>query len=282
VALKDARASRRRLARLILAGLVVVHAVAMAAYWQQNRQQLAVVRFLDARSAWRDGHLDAAADAYRALLAERTGIAFPIILVQHFPSHSDIAYLLGRVEADRHRTDAALAAYADAIATGGRGAREYRDLLLVAGRPDTLLQWSEVEAARDPTAPQPYKDRGAALLALHRDAEARDAYQAALDRLPAWRQRIDPKAPPGLSGEEADLWNLYAAAALRAGDRGAAVAACSAIGRRQTPTAQLDRLCRALLADANGKPADAKRLLEGYLPPAPEHEALTRGLLTSP
>jgi tetratricopeptide (TPR) repeat protein len=282
VALNPQRGRRRRYARWILAGLIVAHALALIAYWQQNRQQVAVVRFLDARTSWRDGRLDDAAYAYRQLLNERAALAFPVVLVQHFPTAADLAYLLGRVESDRHATDAALSAYAEAIAQGGRGAREYRNLLLESGRPADLLRWSVAASERDPGAPQSYKDRGAALLALGRPAEAQEAYRAALQRLPAWRQRVDPGAPPGLSGEEADLWNLYSAAALRAGDTDTADRACATVSARQSATVHLDRLCRALLAAAAGHRTEAQRLLEGYLPPAPEHEALTDGLSVRP
>jgi tetratricopeptide (TPR) repeat protein len=282
MALTPQRAGRRRLARGILVALVFLHGIALLAYILQNRQQLTIVRFLDARSAWRDDHLDDAAAAYRSLLNDRDRIAFPIILVRHYPSRADIAYLLGRVESDRHHVDAALAAYAISLQDGGRGDRETRDLLLSNGRASLLLSRAQSAHASHPEAPQPLKDEGAALLALQRPADAAAAYRAALDRLPAWRRQIDPGAPPGLSGEEADLWNLESAAALQAGNIAAAEAACDQVSSRQTGTAPLDHLCRALLAEKRGHRAEAVRLLQGYLPPAPEHEALLHDLLPQP
>ena len=104
----------------------------------------------------------------------------------------------------------------------------------------------------------------------------------ALDRLPAWRQQTDPAAPSSLSGEEADLLNLYAAAALAAHARSEAERACMEVTNRQGKRAQLDRLCHALIAHDDGRDADARRLLAGYLPPASEHEWLTRGLVSEP
>lgn len=282
MAVSRERTSRRTVARVVLAGLLLIHVFAVAAYALQNRQQLAVVRFLDARSSWREGRLDAAAQVYRELLESRDRIAFPLVLVRNFPSNADIAYLLGRVEADRHRVAAALAAYALSLESGGRGAREYRDLLLESGRNDDLLAYAARSRARDPASPQPWKDMGAALLALHRPNDAKAAYREALARLPGWRRRTDPAAPAGLSGAEADLWNLLAAASLQAGDTTGALAACETITSRQTPLAPLDRPCRALLADHAGHRALARHALEGYIPSGPEHEALLHDLLPQP
>lgn len=278
----SASAPRRRLARLILALLVGLHLLALAAYEIQDRQHALTTAFLAARDDWRDGRLDAAAAAYAAFLTARPGIAWPLVLVAQFPSAADGWYLLGRVESDRHRTAAALAAYDHSVALGGRGRRERRDLLLLSAHADVLLQQAEQATARDPADPQNAKDRGAALLALGLPARAAEAYRDALRLLPAWRRRTDRAAQGGLSGEEADLLNLLAAAELRAGDIDRAQAHCTEVERRQSRRTPLDRLCRALLLAQAGENAAARALLVGYLPPAPEHEQLVRDLLPSP
>ncbi len=281
MALSDARAHRRRIARRILAALILLHLLAVGAYLTQSRQQALLVRFLEARDQWRDGHLDAAASVYRDLINTRTTVAWPFVLIRNYPSAADTWYLLGRVESDRHQNAAALTAYRNAIHLGGRGTREFRNLLLDAERPDELLHWADEAIAHDRSAPQPYKDRGAALLALGRPHEASIAYAAALAYLPAWRRQFDPAAPSGLSGEEADLWNLYAAAMLAAGDAEAATRACAQVTQRQSKTEALDRLCQALLVQHAGRPDEARRLLAGYLPPAPEHDRLMHGLFAA-
>jgi len=282
VALKGARYARRRLAIGVLVALVIAHLLAVGAYYTQARQQALLVKTLEAREQWKAGQLETAATLYRSILRERPAVAWPLILIRQFPQNADLWYLLGRVESDRANVDAALTAYAASIAAGGRGARETRELLLSHGRLTALLTFANERLAVEPLSPQPLKDRAAAKLEMGQARDAMDDYRAALDRLPAWRRQIDPAAPAGLSGEEADLLNLYAAAALAANERTEADRACATIATRQGKRAQLDRLCRALIARAEGREADARHELAGYLPPASEHEWLTRGLLSEP
>lgn len=282
MALKGARYARRRLAIGVLVALVIAHLLAVGAYYTQARQQALLVKTLEAREQWKAGQLETAATLYRSILRERPAVAWPLILIRQFPQNADLWYLLGRVESDRANVDAALTAYAASIAAGGRGARETRELLLSHGRLTALLTFANERLAVEPLSPQPLKDRAAAKLEMGQARDAMDDYRAALDRLPAWRRQIDPAAPAGLSGEEADLLNLYAAAALAANERTEADRACATIATRQGKRAQLDRLCRALIARAEGREADARHELAGYLPPASEHEWLTRGLLSEP
>ena len=282
MALKDARRARARLAIGVLIALVIVHLLAVGAYYTQARQQDLLVRTLEAREQWKSGQLEAAASLYRSILSDRPTVAWPLILIRQFPQNADLWYLLGRVESDRANVDAALTAYAKAITAGGRGARETRELLLSHGRLSELLTFANERLAVDRLSPQPLKDRAAAKLEMGQPLGAMDDYRAAVQRLPAWRQQIDPAAPSSLSGEEADLLNLYAAAALAAHERSEAERACADVTNRQGKRAQLDRLCRALIAREDGRDAEARHLLAGYLPPASEHEWLTRGLLSEP
>ncbi len=282
MALKDARHARGRLAIGVLVALVLVHLLAVGAYYTQARQQSLLVRTLEAREQWKAGELEAAASLYRSILRDRPAVSWPLILIRQFPENADLWYLLGRVESDRANVDAALQAYAKAITVGGRGARETRELLLIHGRLSELLAFANERLAVDHLSPQPLKDRAAAELEMGQASGAMDDYRAALDRLPAWRQQTDPAAPSSLSGEEADLLNLYAAAALAAHARSEAERACMEVTNRQGKRAQLDRLCHALIAHDDGRDADARRLLAGYLPPASEHEWLTRGLVSEP
>jgi len=282
VALSNWHARRRRLALCILAGLLIAHALAVGAYYTQARQQALLVRYLDAREAWKDGRLAQASATYRSFLAARSAVAWPCLLIRHYPSAADAWYLLGRVESERAEVDSALEAYLISINAGGRGAREYRELLLTQGRLTTLRDWASKRIKQDPLSPQPYKDRAAALLELgDGDAASRD-YAAALARLPTWRKRADPAAKTSLSGEEADLLNLLSAATLAAGHRLDAVKVCEQVTLRQGKNAQLDRLCRALLAAHDGQTLAARTMLQGYLPPASEHDWLTRELIAKP
>lgn len=282
MAVVEARRSRHRFALQVLVVLVAVHALAVGAYVTQARQQAFLVRALEARDQWKAGQLATAATLYRALLRDRATVAWPFVLIRQYPDTADLWYLLGRVESDRSNVDAALQAYAQSLQVGGRGARETRELLLSHGRLAELIAFATAQLAQDPRSPQPYKDRAAGELEMGRADLAMIDYRAALERLPAWRQRTDPAAKAGLSGEEADLLNLYAAAALAAQASSEAQKACADITQRQGPRAQLDRLCRALLARADGRGEEARRVLRGYLPPASEHEWLTRGLLDEP
>jgi tetratricopeptide (TPR) repeat protein len=158
------------------------------------------------------------------------------------------------------------------------GRREYRDLLLAAHRPAQLRDDALRRLAADAGSPIAAKDLGAAWLALGEPAEAAKAYRLALDSLPAYLTRIDPGHPRGLTTQEADLLNLLSVAERRAGHAEAADQACARITARQPRTVSLDVLCEAYRLEDAGRHADAVRLLQGYQPPAPEHEALVAAI----
>lgn len=277
------RPSRRRLAFAVLAALAFVHLLAFAAYELRDRQSHLLLMYLDARDQWREGHLDVAAAEYAAFIARRDSIVWPVALLPNMPDAANAWYLLGRVQTDAKRVDAALEAFERGMALDpGRGRREYRDLLLTSGRPAKLEAFARAEAAADPRSPLAQKDLGAALLALGRPAEAAAAYRQALALLPAWRAGVDPAAPAGLSGEEADLLNLLSVAALRAGDAAAADEACRRATTPVTARVRLDPLCSAYREAAAGDLEAARHTLAGYVPPAPEHDALVRALVPDP
>ena len=274
------RRARRHLARWILAALALLHLVAFGAYTLHERQAHLVTLYLDARDQWRDGHLDAAAAEYTAFLARRAATAWPVVLYRHFPDEATGWYLLARVETDRHRVDDALAAFERAMALDPtRGRREYRDLLLRSGRGAALVAFARAEVRADANSPVAAKDLGAGLLASGQPALAVGAYERALELLPAWRARIDPGAPRGLSGEEADILNLLSITARLAGDAARADAACQRAGATPARAMRLDRLCAAFREHAIGNHEAAARILAGYAPPAPEHEALLAAIL---
>jgi len=270
---------RRHLARWILAALVFAHLVAFGAYNLRDRQSHLLLVYLDARDQWRDGHLDIAAAEYATFIARRPATLWPVALLPNFPDLASAWYLLGRVEADRGHVEGALAAFERSMALEpGRGRREYRDLLLHSGRGATLVEFARAAQVNDPSSPIAAKDLGAGLLATGQPNAAAAAYRHALALLPAWRARVDPAAPPGLSGEEADLLNLLSVAARLAGDVQASDAACARAAGNPGSRARLDRLCAAYREVAAGDEAAATRMLAGYAPPAPEHEALLQRL----
>ena len=243
---------------LVLGVLVVVHLAAFVLYTRRERQSELLTEYLDARDQWKAGHLDVAAHEYTQFLAGRNAAAWPIVLVRNFPDAASGWFVLGRVESERGRTDAALAAFERAMAIDPtRGRREYRDLLLVSGRGAALAGFARRELDRDPTSALAAKDLGAALLATGDPRAAVAAYERALALLPAYLARRDPAAAVGLSAAEADLLNLLSVAA-----RGT----------------HLDRLCRAYARADHLDPDGARAELAGYQPPAPEHEALAAAL----
>lgn len=273
------RIDRRRLARLVLAGLIALHLAAFGLYVLRERQSKLLSLYLDARDQWADGHLDVAAAEYTIFVAERPSTAWPVVLFRNFPDAASGWFALGRVEAARGHADTALAAWRKSMALGGgRGRREYRDLLLRSRRGAALVEFAREQARVDPRSPVAAKDLGAGLLAIGQPAAAAAAYQRALTLLPAWRRRVDPGAPPGLSAEEADLRNLLSVALRLAGQPALADEACARIGAQQNSALRLDRLCSAYRAAAAGDAAGISRALAGYAPPAPEHEALALAL----
>jgi len=271
---------RRRIARVVLAVLVVVHLAAFGAYVLRQRQSQLLALYLDARDQWREGHLDVAAGEYAAFVAARPTVAWPVVLFRNFPDAATGWFVLGRVETERGRVDAALAAFRHAMDLApGRGRREYRDLLLRSGRGAELVRFAADETRTEPDSPVGPKDLGAGLLATGQPAAAAAAYEHALALLPAWRRRTDPGAPAGLSPEEADLLNLLSVAQRRAGRADGADATCARIAAAARGGARLDRLCSAYRAAAAGDRAAVAAALAGYAPPAPEHEALVRALV---
>jgi tetratricopeptide (TPR) repeat protein len=271
--------ARRRLALLLLALLALVHLAAFGLYTQRDRQSQLLALYLDARDQWKAGHLELAAREYRDFLAARDRAAWPFVLLRAFPDAASGWFALGRVEAERGRVDAALAAFERAMALEpDRGRREYRDLLLDSGRGAALAAVARRELAADPASAPAAKDLGAALLATGDAAGAARAYAAALGSLPAFLARHDPAFRGGLSAQEADLLNLLSVAVRLAGDRERADALCDGLTRRQPHAAHLDRLCRAYLLADRGDTQGARGELAGYQPPAPEHEALAAAL----
>jgi len=270
---------RRHLARWILATLVLVHLAALSVYHLRERQSQLLGMYVDARDQWRDGHLDVAAREYATFLAERPSATWPFALYKNFPDEASAWFVLGRVETDRGRVDAALAAFEQAMRLdANRGRREYRDLLLRSGRGAALIAFANAEARADPASPVAAKNLGAGLLATDQPAAAVAAYEHALQLLPAWRARVDRAAPAGLSSEEADILNLLSVAARLAGDAARADAACARAGSRQAGALRLDRLCAAYRENAAGDRAAAVHTLAAYAPPAPEHEALAAAI----
>ena len=271
---------RRRIALWVLAGLILVHLAAFGLYTRRERQTQLVLLYLDARDQWKAGHLDAAAREYAEFLDARDAAAWPLVLVKTFPDRASGWFSLGRVETDRGRVDAALAAFERAMAADpGVGRREYRDLLLDSGRGAALAAFARAELARDPESAPACKDLGAALLATGDPAGAALAYERALARLPAYLAKRDSKFRGGLSSPEADLLNLWSVATRLAGNAARADAICDGLTRRQPRATHLDRLCRAYARAASGDVSGARAELASYQPPAPEHEALASALL---
>ena len=270
---------RRRVAMAVLGALVLVHLAAYGLYTRRERQSALLTEYLDARDQWKAGHLDLAAREYADVLAARGAAAWPIVLVRNFPDAASGWFVLGRVEAERGRTDAALAAFERAMALDASvGRREYRDLLLDSGRGAALATFARRELERDPGSALAAKDLGAALLATGDARAAVAAYEQALRLLPAFLVRRDPAAAAGLSSQEADLLNLLSVSARLAGDRGRADQVCEGLARRAPRGSHLDRLCRAYARADRGDAAGAREDLAGYQPPAPEHEALAAAL----
>ncbi|MFO0451301.1 MAG: tetratricopeptide repeat protein [Pseudomonadota bacterium] len=272
-------AGRRRTARLVLAGLVQVQVVALGIVALHAAQTRHIDLYLAAREAWRSGELAAAARDYGTFARDYADETWPVKLRQNYPSEASAWFALGRIEAERGRTDAALEAFRRAMRLEpGRGRREYRDLLLERGRPAELAALAREELARDAAATIAWWDLGAAELALGRPAAAVQAYDRALLHLPALLARVGTAPPDELSGEEADLVNLRAIARLKAGDLAGAAADCEGLGDRQPPGADLDRLCSAFLLQAAGRGDAARERLKGYQPIGPEHDALVHEL----
>jgi len=273
------RPTRRQLALTVFVTLLLLHVGAYALIQLRMRQSALANLYRDAREQWASGHRDLAAAEYRRFIAERPAAGRPFLLLRGLPSEASGWFVLGRIQAESHQTDEALADFEQAMQLDPTlGRREFRDLLLEAHRPERLRDDADRRLAADPHSPVAAKDLGAAWLALDEPSRAVAAYRQALADLPAYLARVDPGHPTGLTTQEANLLNLLSVAERLAGRANAADAACDEVSRRQPRRVTLDRLCRAYALDALGQHAKALELLQGYQPPAPEHEALMLAL----
>jgi tetratricopeptide (TPR) repeat protein len=272
-------AGRRRIARLVLALLVLVHVSALLVYERYTRQLAAAQLALDARDEWREGHLDAAAALYARFLDEYAAARWPLQLTRQLPSAASGWFALGRVEAERHRVDAALAAFEHAMRLEpGLGRREYRDLLYESGRYGELERYARRVLAAEPRSLPAILDLGAALYAAGRAGEAALAYERGLSYVAAYLRATDPGFSGRVSVPEATLLNLAAVAHLAAGDRVRAAAACDGLAARMPAHSRLDRLCRAYLEADAGRAGASRAALAGLTPQSPEEEALIGAL----
>jgi len=270
---------RRRTVYLVLGALLVLHVAALALYLAYGAQTRHLQLFLAAREEWRNGDLAAAARDYGRYLAGYRAVTTPFALRRDLPGAASGWFALGRVEAERGRVDAALAAFGNSMRLEpGRGRREYRDLLLETGRGAALADFASGELARDPGSAVAWWDLGAAQLATGEPLRAAAAYRNALARLPQLLAAHGVRDTAALSAEEADLRNLESAAWYLAGNASEGAAACARLQRRQAAGVRLDRLCAAFGRAAAGDPAGVAAELRDYRAPAPEHEALLREL----
>ena len=272
-------ASRRLIARYVLAGLVFVHLSAYLVYEiytrQLNHRQLA----LEARDQWRDGHLDVAASHYRRYVEDYARVTWPAVIVRALPSEGSAWFALGRVDAERRRWDAALADFRESQRLEpDLGRREYRDVLYAAARFAELEAHARQALARDPRSLAAIFDLGAALAAEGRHAAAALAYERGLAYVPDYLARTDPGFRGRVSVPEAELLNLAAVEHLAAGDRERATAACEGLSARLAANAHLDRLCRAFIEADAGRLEASRELLNSYIPTRPEEEALVEQL----
>jgi len=272
-------AARRRIARWVLIALVLVHLAALAVY-ERYTGQLAEARLaLDARDEWKAGHLDAAAAIYRRYLEQYPAARWPLLLSRQLQPEASGWFALGRVEAERQRVDAALAAFARAgQLEPGLGRREARDLLFETGRYAELERRARAALAAEPQALPAIFDLGAALYALGRPAEAALAYERGLSYVAAYVAATDPGFAGKVSVPEAELLNLASVAHLAAGEKLRARAACDGLTARMPAHSRLDRLCRAYLDADAGDLAASRAALTGLAPQRPEEEALVAAL----
>ena len=271
--------THRRIARYVLGGLVFVHVTGFAIYEvytrQLNERQLA----LDARDEWAAGHLDVAAAEYRRFIAEYASVTRPLVLVKGLQNEANAWFALGRVEADRHRIDAALAAFAEAMRREpSLGRREYRDLLFETGRYAELEARARITLKTEPHSLAAIFDLGAALYAQGRAASAALAYERGLSYVAEFLAAQDPGFRGRVSVPEAELLNLASVAHLTAGDHERGEAACDGLTARLSPTMHLDRLCRAYLEADAGRLGASREILKSYIPARPEQEALVATL----
>ncbi len=273
-------AARRRAFALVLAVLVLVHVAALAVYERYTRQLAEVQLALEARDQWSAGHLDAAAAIYARYLSEYRDARWPVVLTRQLQSEASGWFALGRVEAERHQVDAALAAFGHAMELEpGLGRREYRDLLYESGRYAELERRARALLAREPSSLPAIFDLGAALYAQGRPSEAALAYERGLSYVEAYVHATDPGFRGPVSMPEATLLNLASVAHLAAGEPLRAAAACDGLADRMPAHSRLDRLCRAYLEAAAGHREAGQAALAGLTPSTPEEQALIEALV---
>ncbi len=273
--------SRRRIARYVLAGLVFVHLSGYLFYEIYNRELNHRQLALEARDEWREGHLEVAAAEYRRFVAGYASATWPIVVIRNLPSEASGWFALGRVDAERHRFDAALADFGEAMRREpGLGRREYRDVLVESGRFVELEAFARRRLDAEPHSLAAIFDLGAALAGEGKPAAAALAYERGLSYVGDYLASTDPGFHGRVSVPEAELLNLASVAHLDAGERDRAAAACEGLSARLTPTVHLDRLCRAFMEADAGNPAASRALLANFIPSRPEEEALVRRLAT--
>lgn len=271
--------SHRRIARYVLGGLVFVHLAGYVIYEVYNRQINERQLALDARDEWSAGHLEVAATEYRQFIADYASATRPFVMVKGLQNEASGWFALGRVEADRHRTDAALAAFAEAMRREpGLGRREYRDLLFESGRYAELEAYARRTLEASPHSLAAIFDLGAALYAQGRSASAALAYERGLSYVEEYLKTTDPGFHGRVSVPEAELLNLASVAHLAAGDHERAAAACDGLAARLAPSMHLDRLCRAFLEADAGHVEASREILKSYSPTRPEQEAMVVAL----
>ncbi len=271
--------SHRRIARYVLAGLVFVHLAGFLSYEIYNRQINERQLALDAREEWGAGHRDVAIAEYRRFIADYAAATRPLVLVRGLSSEASAWFALGRIEAEQHHTDAALAAFTEAMRREpGLGRREYRDLLFEAGRYAELEAYARHALEENPRSLAAIFDLGAALYAEGRAASAALAYERGLSYVDEYLKSTDPGFHGRVSVPEAELLNLASVAHLAAGDHERAEAACDGLSARLAPRMHLDRLCRAFLEADAGRAEASAEILKSYIPARPEQEALVAAL----
>jgi tetratricopeptide (TPR) repeat protein len=264
----------RRIGIAVLAALIVVHLIGFYLYTVHQRQVAYLSMYLDAREQWRSGRLDEAALEYRKFAEDYREVAAPLITVRSFPAPANAWFALGRIEAEQGHVDAALEHFARAMQSDPTlGRQETRELLLEQHRSAQLAALARAELARNPKSLDAWRDLAAAALDGDDPAAAAKAYRQALTALgPA------PAAGALISPEAADLMDLMSVAWLKAGDQGAASAACDELAAHEAPQERQARLCAAYLAAARGDDDAARELIKHYLPARLEQDRLSDAL----
>jgi predicted Zn-dependent protease len=263
----------RRIAMVVLIGLIVLHLIGFYLYSVHQRQVAYLSMYLDAREQWRSGRLDDAALEYRKFAEDYPEVAAPVVLLRSFPAPAYAWFALGRIEAEQGRIDPALADFARAMQTDPTlGRQETRELLLEHHRSAQLAALARAELAQHPKSLDAWRDLGAAALDAGDPAAAAKAYREAL----AAQGPIAAGAV--ISAEAADLMDLLSVAQLEAGDRSAASDTCDQLAAHEARSEREDRLCAAYLAAARGERDEARELIKHYRPARLEQDRLSDAL----